>query len=523
MIGKLLRSLCFVTALAVALPTWAQELRIGIAQEPSSADPHYNLVGPDESLARHFFDTLILQDEHQRLTPGLAIAWRAVDEMTWEFRLRPGVKFTDGSDFTAEDVAFTLTRAPRVEGSPGGYGIYTRQVARAEILDPLTIRLHTERAYPLMPNDLSVVPIISHGVGAGVMTADFNSGKAMIGTGPFRFVEWVRGDRIVMERNESYWGPKPQWKQVVLKPIPTDSARIAALLSHDVDLVDVVPPSAIGDLRGQPDIRLAQAVSNRVIYMHLDSYRDQSPFVTGADGAPLDRNPLKDMRVRKAISKAIDRRAIVNNLMSGLGEPASQLLPGGYFGISPDLKPEPYDPEAAKRLLAESGYPQGFGITLQTSTTRPLNSEKVAIAVGEMLTRAGIRTKVVSLPEAIFKTSAAKFEFSLFLLGWGSETGEASSALRGIVATRDAAKGLGSVNRGRYSNPEFDRLLDQALATIDDPARDRLLQRASVVAMSDVGVIPLYYEVAAWAFRKDLAYVPRSDEYTLAQSVTRVP
>jgi len=520
---RLIIALAILIGLGVAAPAPAQELRIGIAQEPSSVDPHFNLVGPDESLARHLFDPLILQDERQRLMPGLAISWRAVTDRTWEFRLRPNVVFSDGTEFTAEDVAFTLKRAPNVEGSPGGYGIFTRQITGIDIVDPHTIRLSTDAPYPLMPYDLSVVPIISHSVGAKVTSADFNSGKATIGTGPFRFVEWVPGDRIVMERNEAYWGPKPQWRRVVLKPIPTDSARVAALLSGDVDMIDVVPPSLLGDLHNRSDIHVVQAVSNRVVYIHLDSYRDRSPFVTDLQGAALDRNPLKDPRVRQAISKAIDRQAIIDHVMGGLGQPAGQMLPPGYFGTSANLQPEPFDPGSAKQLLAEAGYPEGFGITLHTSTTRPLNSEKTAVAVAEMLGRIGIATKVESAPEAIFKTNAARFQYSLFMLGWGSETGEASSPLRGILATRDAAKGWGSVNRGRYSNPELDRLLGQALATIDDGAREHLLQRAMETGMTDHGVIPLYFEVAAWALRKELKYTPRGDEYTLAQSVTRAP
>jgi peptide/nickel transport system substrate-binding protein len=519
----IVRALSFILALGVAAPALAQELRIGIAQEPSSVDPHFNLVGPDESLARHLFDTLILQDEQQRLTPGLAVSWSAVSERTWEFHLRPNVVFSDGSAFTTADVASTLKRAPNVEGSPGGYGIFTRQVKAIEIVDPLTIRLSTDNPYPLMPNDLSVVPMISHSVGEKVASADFNAGKATIGTGPFRFVEWVPGDRIVMERNNAYWGPKPAWQRVVLKPIPTDSARVAALLSGDVDLIDVVPPSVHEDLQGRADIRLVQAVSNRVIYMHFDSFRDRSPFVTDLQGAALDRNPLRDPRVRAAISKAIDRKAIVDHIMGGLGEPAGELLPPGYFGTSAKLPAERLDRDGAKQLLAEVGYPNGFGVTLHASTTRPLNSEKTAVAIAEMLGRVGIAVKVVSAPEAVFKTNAAKFEYSFFMLGWGSETGEASSSLRGILATRDAAKGLGSVNRGRYSNPELDRLLAQAMATIGDGARDALLQRAMEAGMSDHGVIPLYFEVAAWASRKNIAYTPRGDEYTLAQSVKPAP
>lgn len=509
-------------AALLALPAAAQELRIAIATEPTSLDPLFRLVGPDEQIARHFFDSLVLQDERQRLTPGLALSWRTVDDRTWEFRLRPNVRFSDGSLFTAKDVAATVHRAVSLKNSIGGYGIYTRQITEAEVVDDLTIRLHTAQPYPNMPFDLSPVWIVSHDV-ADAPTEAFDAGKTVVGTGPFRLVQWVKGERLVLERNETYWGRKPAWARVTMRFIPNDSARIAALLAGDVDLIELVPPSALEEIHGNPGLRVVSGVSGRAMYVHLDSHRERTPFAVDLAGKPLAANPLRDRRVRKAISKAIDRQAIVDKIMQGIALPAGQLVPDEYFGASPKLKPEPYDPEGARALLAQAGYPNGFGITLQAPNNRYVSAEKVAIAIGQMLSRVGIQTQVDAMPEAIFKSRAAKFEFSMFMLGWYSEAAEASNSLRAIVATRDTVRDWGIANRGRYSNPAFDDLLQKAVATVDDHSRALLLNRAMETAMDDVAVVPLYFEGTAWAFRRDLAYTPRLDQFTLAQEVTRAP
>jgi peptide/nickel transport system substrate-binding protein len=522
MIGALRKAILPLLLLSIPLSAPAQTLTVGIDVEPPSLDPHFRMLSPDEAVSRHFFDALLLQDAQQRMLPGLALDWRSVDATTWEFRLRPDVEFADGSKFTAEDVAYSLKRPPTVPQASGGYQLFTRGITDVEIVDPLTVRIHTVSADPTLPRELSVIWIVSHRAG-NAASADFDSGKAIIGTGPFSLVEWRKGERIVMTRNEHYWGRKPAWQQVVLKPIPNDTARIAALLAHDVDAINAVPTSAVPDLKNRPDIRVVETPSARPTFLDFDTYNDRSPYVTDRAGVRLDRNPLKDARVRLVISKSIDRSAVVAHILEGIGEPAGQMLPDQYFGASPILKPEAFDPEGAHRLLSEAGYPQGFGITLHVSNSRTPFDEKVAVAVAQMMGRVGIATEVSAMPESIFRTRSVNHEFSFMLVGYYSETAEPSLWLRAIVATIDPVRGWGYANRGRHSIPEVDGLIETALATTDDHAREQLFQRATEIAIGQAVIVPLFNAGAIWALRNGLTYVPRKDTYTLSQDILPAP
>jgi peptide/nickel transport system substrate-binding protein len=498
----------------------AQNLTVGLSSSVTSVDPHFHNLSPNTNVALHIFSPLILKDEHQHLMPGLATEWKAIDDTTWEFKLRHGVKFHDGSDFTADDVVATLKRIPWVPNSPSSFRIYTQAITGWEVLDPYTIRLKTAQPYPLLPLDVSSFMIVPK-KDEQAPTGDFNSGRAAVGTGPFRFVEFVPGDRIVLERNDAYWGPKPAWQRVTLKIIPNNTARVAALLAGDVQIIEQVPSTDYAKLKTNPDVTISQVVGNRLIYLALDSFRDQSPFVTDKEGAVLPNNPLKDVRVRRALSKAINRPAIVERIMDNLAIPAGGVLPEGFFGVSPKLKPEPFDPEGAKKLLTEAGYPNGFGVTIHGPNDRYLNDEKVLQAIGPMFSRVGIDTKVDTKPWATYasQASAPTYAYSVMLFGWGADTGEVSSPLRSLLATVNKEAGMGASNRGRYSNPKMDALLQKALATVDDEKRDTLLQQATEVAIADQGIIPLQYQINVWATRKGYVYLPRTDEYTLAQSV----
>ena len=479
-------------------------------------DPHFHNLAPNNNVGNHIFETLVGKDARGRLQPALAESWRTIDDVTWEFKLRRGVRFHDGSEFTASDVAFSLDRLPTVPNSPSPFTTYSKQITEKIIVDPYTIRFKTAAPYPLMPNDMTTILIVSSRAAKGASTEDFNSGKATIGTGPFRFVRWQKGDRIELARYDGYWGPKSPWDRAVLRIITSDPTRVASLLAGEARAIENVPTADLARVMKQPDLSVYRIVSHRVMYLHIDSNRDVTPFVTDKAGRPLNRNPLKDVRVRRALSKAINRQALVERVMEGAARATGQLMPEGMFGYTPALKPEPYDPEGAKKLLAEAGYPDGFALTVHGPNDRYVNDDQVAQALAQMFSRIGIASRVETLPSSVYFTRANKLEFSVMLVGWGSDTAEASSPLKALLATFSNEKGMGQANRGRYSNPKMDAALQQALATVDDGRREKLLQQATEIAMADLGIIPLYHQENVWATRKGIVYTPRADERTFA-------
>ena len=393
---------------------------------------------------------------------------------------------------------------------------FVKDIKKIEVVDPLTVRLHTETPVPLLPNYLSRISIMPAAM-EKARTQDLDKGNGVIGTGPYRFVSWQPDSQIVLEANPDYWGGKPAWDKVVYRFIPTDSSRVAALLAGDVDLIENVPSSSLNVLRKNQNFRLESASGNRVLYLALDHDREVSPFAAGPDG----KNPLRDRKVRQAMSMAIARDALIARIMDGQGVPAGQLVPQGFFGWVPGLEAPKADMSAAKKLLAEAGYPDGFTLTYHATNDRYPNDEKVAQAIGQMFSKIGIKVSVVTLPGNVYFSRASAREFSIVMGGAAAETGEAASVLGPLLATFDKEKGQGQGNRGRYSNPEFDRLYGEALVNVDDAKREKLLQDATRLAMEDVGVIPVSFFTNNWAMRKDLSIAPRADGYTLAFYVSQ--
>jgi peptide/nickel transport system substrate-binding protein len=498
-----MKGLCALIAATVVGLSGARaaELRIGLAADVTSMDPHFLNFAPNVNIGWHVFDALTHVDEDTRLIPGLAVSWRAVDPTTWEFRLRRGVRFHDGSELTAEDVVFSIERTLQVAN--GQFRVFTRRIVAKEIVDAHTLRLKTATPYAMVPYDLDSVFIVSKKAAARARPEDFDSGKAMIGTGPFRFLRFARGDRVELARNDAYWGGKPDWDKVSFRIVPTDPARLAGLLSGDLDLIEQVPTADLQRVRRDPRLATAQKVSWRTIFFHLDQHRDGAPF--------------GDLRVRRALSKAIDRQAIAERLMDGAALPASNLVSPPVSGYAADLKPEAYDPQGARRLLAEAGYPNGFAMTLSAPNNRYVNDEQIAQAVAQMLARVGIRARVETFPLNVYLTKGAKGEFAFAMLGWGSFSGDL--ALRALVATPDASKGFGAFNWSGYSNPKVDELLERAFASVDDRRREEFAREAMRAAMRDYAVIPLHHQVTTWAMKKNLAYAPRTDEFTFAHHV----
>ncbi|MEI6877308.1 MAG: ABC transporter substrate-binding protein, partial [Spirochaetota bacterium] len=341
-----------------------------------------------------------------------------------------------------------------------------------------------------------------------VLAGDFNTGKATLGAGPYKFVEWVPGDRIVLERNENYYGKKPYAQKATYRFISNDSARIAALLSGDVDLIDTVPPTDIASLGADSRVTLVPVQGTTIIYIHMDSDRAVTPFATDKGGKVLPSNPFKDKRVRQALSLLMDRKLLVDRVLQGSGTPAIQMIPPGYLGFVDALNPPAADVAKAKKLLAEAGYPNGFSLTLHSASDRYSFQPEVVQAVAQFLARGGIEVKVETMPTTVFLPKATELAYSFFLLGYGNSTGEGTTVMSAVLSTFSKEKNTGSNNRGRYSNPAFDALVEKAMQELDDDKRDEILQKAAKVAVDDAAVIPLYIETMVFATKKSLVFKP---------------
>jgi peptide/nickel transport system substrate-binding protein len=509
----------FVVSLTIAIciffGPWssatAADLRIGVATEASSMDPHWFSFGPNWQVHFNIFEPLVRRDENMKLRATLAESWKAVDDLTWEFKLRKGVKWHDGHEFTAEDVAFTLQRIPNVPNSPGPFSAFIHPIKSVEVVDPYTIRFKTEATFPLLPNYCTEWVVISKKIGQNTQTADYDAGKGIIGTGPYRFQEWIRGDRVVLTRNDSYWGEKAPWEKVIFVPISSASSRTAAITAGDIDLVENPPISDIPRIEKDDKLKVFRKISNRVIYLGMDQFREPPPGVTGTG----DKNPFKDARVRAALSKAIDRKALCEKTMLGAGFPASQPAPPGLGGYDEKILVENYDPEGAKKLLAEAGYPNGFGITFTAPNNRYINDAKNAETIAAMFERIGIKVTLNTVPASILFSKLYNWELGFWMSSFGLGTGEVSSFLSRVVATRDDKAGIGSLNNTKYSNPELDRYLQQGSATLDEEKRNDLFKRAVAVLMKDNAVLLTHFEVCTWVARKDINYVPRADQFTM--------
>ena len=357
---------------------------------------------------------------------------------------------------------------PQIENSPSSLAINVRAITGMTAPDPLTLIVTTAQPHPLLPSEMSTIAILSAKAnGAGAVTFDrqackgvgtypkteaFNSGAAAIGTGPFKLVRYTKGDRIILERNEGHWGEKPTWQRAVFRPITSAGPRVAALLAGDVDLIENVPIQDLARVKANPAFKVVEGLSNRVIYLHFDYVDEPAPGVADSGG----KNPYRDKRVREAISKAIDRDAIVARIMGGVAVAAGELLPPVLFGANKDMKAPKADVEGAKKLLAEAGYPNGFSLVLGTPNDRYVNDALIAQAVAQMLTRAGLKVSLDAVTQSQFFARRNKRDFGIWLAGWGSDTGEMSSPLKSLIATPNRDKGMGTTNPGGYSNPKVD-------------------------------------------------------------------
>ena len=516
--NKLIAGLAGAALLLAWAPAFAQHLTIGSRAE-ITMDPHYQWLASNISYYRQIYGSLTVLGPNAQAEPMLA-DFRRVDDHNWEFKLKPGVKFQNGKSVTADDVVASLNRAKTLANAAASYAGALQTVSGIKAVDPQTVVLTTERPNGNIPQQLTQIAIIPKEIADSATRDDFTSAKAAIGAGPYKVVRYRPGDRLELARFDDFAGPKPHWATVTYRFIADDAARVAALLGGDVDLIDYVPPADLARLQDDKRLAIHTRASDRVMYLIPDTSSDKSPFVADLDGKPLDKNPLKEVRVRKALSLALDRDALVRSVMDGAAQPANQTVPPGFIGYFDTLPASKFDLNEAKQLLASAGYPKGFQLTIHCTNDRYVNDARICQAVGQMLSRLGLKMNVVTQPKSVFFTQMTNHSGdrgSLLLLAWGSAwTGDASGILNQTLHSYDKAKGMGTWNLGHYSNAEVDKMVQEANVAVDRDKKGRSQGAALKAAMEDYAQIPLIILRVINASKREVAFTPFADEATPA-------
>jgi len=497
--GALLASAC-------STPAMAQSLTFAVASDVTSLDPHFHNTAINHATGDHIYEPLTFQDRHGKVIPNLARAFRLIDDHTWEFELHADVKFHDGTPLDPEDVAFTVARIPQVKG-PSSYTHFIESIVGMERISATTFRLKTRMPDPFLPFNLAGAKILSRSIHKDAQTPDFNSGKLAVGTGAFRFVSYARGDRLVLKRNDAWWGNRDPntalaWQDVTIRSISSDASRMAALLAGEVDLADRVPPDDLDLIRKNPALALHSIRGHQVAYLYPDSSRDVLPQTFDKKtGAPLAANPLRDRRVREAISLAINRRAISETIMSGGSFPADQMVAPGAIGRDDSLPELKYDLPRARALMAEAGYPDGWRWSIVAPNGLFSGDAKISQAIAQMLSRIGIDTRLETMVNAMFIPKINAREHPMFMMSYLSST--SVTVLRSVWVTKGTGPGNGVANRMHYSNPELDRVFLGAVTRMNDEQRARELAQAMRIGIQDLATIPIVFAGYNWGARKD--------------------
>ncbi len=517
-----LRLAVIAAATLLAASAQAQNLSIAFADPISSVDPQLNNHAGDRSLALHFWDSIINSRDGGKLESALASSWKSLDEKTWEFKLRSDIQWQDGKAFSADDIVFSFNRARNVPGSVASYAGALRTVESVTAKDAHTVLIKTNTPNPMLPLEIASIYIVSKHVGEKSKTEDYNAGRAVVGTGPYKLVSFTPGDRTVFERNPGYYGPKPEWEKVTYRFINNGAARTAALLAGDVDVIDKVAVTDVEKLRKTPTVSVYTYPGLRVLLLQPSFKPGANEFITDNAGKPLAENPLRDQRVRQALSVAINRKALADRVLQGTVTEANQWMPKGSFGYNPEVKDIAYNPEQAKKLLADAGFAQGFQITIHVPGDRYPQAPETVQAVAQFWSRVGVKTKVEVVPWAAYSSRANKNDYAVSVIAWGNGTGEAGYGLLQTLASTDAKRGRGANNWGRYSNESVDKALDAATVEFSADRRAAIFRHAAKLVTDDVGHIPLFHYQNIWAAKKGLKVTPLLSDRTTALQVTRV-
>jgi len=521
------RRIAFAIAASVALgaavgtmtagTAHAKTFRIADQGDALSMDPHSLNESLQLSITGNIYEPLVAHDKKLGLVPGLATKWTQVNPTTWRFELRRGVTFHDGTPFTADDVVFTFARAA---GDGSDMKSYVNDVAQVRKIDADTVEIVTKSPFPILPDVISLVYIMSKkwcqenraekpvDKRKGIEnTASFKAN----GTGPFRLRSREPGVRTVLVRNLNYWDKiESNIDEVIFTPIGADATRVAALISGEIDMMQPVPVQDVARLKQNPNLNIMQGPELRTIFLGMDQARNELLF-----SSVKGKNPLKDVRVRRAFYQAIDIEAIRSRIMRGAATPTALMIAPGIEGFPGDLnKRLPYDPEASKKLLAEAGYPSGFEIKMNCPNDRYVNDGEICQAVAGMLARVGVKVNLEAETKGTYFPKILSRNTSFYLLGWTPGTYDSHNVLNAIIGTPDPS-GRGQFNLGGYSNARVDELAKLVQSETDQAKRNAMIAEAFKIHQDEVGHLPLHQQALAWGMRKNVSLVQLPDNFNL--------
>jgi peptide/nickel transport system substrate-binding protein len=496
----------------VATMSQAVTLRVANQGDVQSMDPHSLNETLQLSFTASVYEPLVGRDRKMGLVPLLATKWTQTSPTVWRFDLRKNVKFHDGTPFTADDVVFTFKRAA---GDGSDMKGYTQAFKTVRKIDDHTVEIETNAPYPILPDVISNVYVMSKkwceenkaeipvDRRKGIEnTASFKSN----GTGPFRLRERQPSVRTTLVRNFNYWDKvDTNVDDIVFTPIGNDATRVAALLSGEIDVMEPVPLQDVERIKSAGNLSVLQGPELRTIFLGMDQKRDELQF-SNVKG----KNPFKDKRVRQAFFQAIDIEAIKARTMRGAATPTALMIAPGVRGFQADMnKRLPYDSEAAKKLLAEAGYPNGFEVGMNCPNDRYVNDAAICQAVAANLARIGVKVNLMAETKVSYFPKILRRDTSFYLLGWTPSTGDSHDVLSAIMAT-PTEKGQGQFNLGAYSNPRLDELTLKVQSETDEKKRNDMIREAFKIHQDDVGHIPLHQQALAWGMsnRVNLVQLP---------------
>ena len=493
----------------------AATLRVANQGDAQSMDPHSLNESLQLSFTGNIYEPLVGRDKKLGLTPALATKWSATSPTVWRFELRKNVKFHDGAPFTADDVVFTFQRAA---GDGSDMKGYTSAIKEVRKVNDFTVDIETTSPFPILPDVISLVWIMNKKWcedNKAEKPVDRRKGVENAasfranGTGPYRLKERQPSTRTVLVRNFTYWDKvEGNADEVIFTPIGNDATRVAALLSGEIDVMEPVPLQDVERLKSNANLKVLQGPELRTIFLGMDQKRDELLFAS-----VKGKNPFKDKRVRQAFYQSIDIETIKTRVMRGAATPTALMVAPGIKGFVADLnKRPPYDVEAAKKLLAEAGYPNGFEVSMNCPNDRYVNDGEICQAVAANLARAGIKINLQAETKNTYFPKILRRDTSFYLLGWTPGTYDSHNALSNLIAT-PTDKGQGQFNLGSYSNPKVDELTLKIQGETDEAKRNAMIAEAFKLHSDDFGHIPLHQQALAWAMKKNVDLVQLADNF----------